>query len=326
MVTLARMGFDVHAFDYESQGRSEGSPRFFIPSFQNLVDDAVLFAVTHVAELAQPDARLFLFGESMGGAVGLLASQYIRVSGAVLLAPMCKLGEGMKPGPMLTAIFSGLARITPTTYMPGPPPPPSYTPRTVPCPNYHDLSMWEQQDLDPLRVQQFPPLLGTALSILNTTLRIGATMEDYRSPLLLMGGLQDEVCAPSAVKELYTRSRSADKQLLQYKGIGHCILAEDQTGVVERDLKAWLLTRCRGGGGGGNSAGGGAGDLCAPPTRWRQTPLPPTALATMLPSGGGLGAILCDRLLFGVGRYEGLLSRRLAEARVETRIRSAVAR
>ena len=39
---------------------------------QNLVGDAVLFAATHVTELARLNARLFLFGvdKPMGGAVG----------------------------------------------------------------------------------------------------------------------------------------------------------------------------------------------------------------------------------------------------------------
>lgn len=166
MVTLARMGYNVHSFDYESLGRSEPThaqeladdePRFFIPDFVNLVDDAVTFAVTQIAKHADPGCQLFLFGESMGGwactsatpstlafrvtvdshesswvlvvrvchsslmpivflcafnsAVGLLVSRRLRTSGAIILAPMCKLGEGMKPGRLMTAVLTGLAHL-----------------------------------------------------------------------------------------------------------------------------------------------------------------------------------------------------------------------
>jgi alpha-beta hydrolase superfamily lysophospholipase len=127
MITLARMGFDVHSFDYESLGRSspthaqelqDGEPRFFIQDFNNLADDAVTFAVQQIGRHAHPAAQLFIFGESMGGAVGLLASRKLETSGAVILAPMCKLGKGMKPGPVMTAVLTGLAHITPRTYAP----------------------------------------------------------------------------------------------------------------------------------------------------------------------------------------------------------------
>lgn len=36
-----------------------------------------------------------------------------RRAGAVILAPMCKLGEGMAPGPFMTAVLTALAHLTP---------------------------------------------------------------------------------------------------------------------------------------------------------------------------------------------------------------------
>jgi hypothetical protein len=81
-----------------------------------------------------------------------------------------------------------------------------------------------------------------------------------------------------------------------------------KSGVVERDLHvpAWLLARC--------------GSDSAATTRWRETRLPHTATAAMLPSGGGaLGAMCCDRALFGGERYQNLLAWQLANARARTR-------
>eukprot|EP01051_Picozoa_sp_SAG22_P025171 SAG22_NODE_7330_length_751_cov_0.838957_1_plen_250_part_11 len=174
MVTLAKMGYDVHAFDYESLGRSAPThatdePRFYIPDFQNLADDCVAFATSEVAELGRPGSRLFLFGESLGGAVALLARQLLPVSGMLLLAPMCKLGKGMTFPWYVEGALSCLANIFPRRYLPivmGKPGKKKHAPDPTP-PGYGAMEMWVQQDLDPLRVQQSPPRLGTALSILN---------------------------------------------------------------------------------------------------------------------------------------------------------------
>ena len=94
-------------------------------------------------------------------------------------------------------------------------------------------------------MQQHPPLLGTALALLNTTIRISSSMENFTAPMLLMGGLNDRVCSPAAVKELHTRSRSGDKSIKQFEGMGHTILAEDAEGTVEAELRVWLLARCQ---------------------------------------------------------------------------------
>jgi acylglycerol lipase len=255
MITLARMGYDVHAFDYESLGRSapthaSGEPRFFIPDFQNLADDCVAFAVSEIARYGRPGCRLFLFGESLGGAVALLASQLLPVSGMVLLAPMCKLGNGMTFHPCLEFALSCLARCLPRRHLPmGKPGVKKHAPDPTPPPGYSDKSMWAQQDLDPLRVQQFPPRLGTALSILNTTKRIQRSMESFRTPMYLLGGTEDGACAPSAVRELHKRAGARDKAIKQYEGYGHCILAEEpaRASLVEADIKAWLLARSVGG-------------------------------------------------------------------------------
>ena len=89
-------------------------------------------------------------------------------------------------------------------------------------------------------------------------------MENFTAPMLLMGGLNDRVCSPAAVKELHTRSRSRDKTIKQFEGMGHTILAEDADGTVEAELREWLLARCQ--------------DSRA--TGWRHAPLPapPTGL------------------------------------------------
>jgi hypothetical protein len=120
--------------------------------------------------------------------------------------------------------------------------------------------MWEQQNLDPLRVQQWPPRLGTALSVLNTTKHIQRNMELFTTPMYLLGGTEDGQCAPEAVRELHQRARAMDKTITQYEGYGHCILAEEpvRAAKVEADIRAWLVERAQRG----------------KATSWRETPMP----------------------------------------------------
>ncbi|KAF3579387.1 hypothetical protein DY000_02035625, partial [Brassica cretica] len=58
----------------------------------------------------------YLLGESMGGAVLLLLHRKKPEfwDGAVLVAPMCKIAEEMKPNPVVISVFSKLSGVIPT--------------------------------------------------------------------------------------------------------------------------------------------------------------------------------------------------------------------
>jgi alpha-beta hydrolase superfamily lysophospholipase len=93
---LARAGYAVYGVDYEGHGRSEGL-QGYVPSFDVLVADLDAFFAAVVASTANTELPRFLLGESMGGAVALLLHR-ARPSywtGAVLVAPMCKVQTSM---------------------------------------------------------------------------------------------------------------------------------------------------------------------------------------------------------------------------------------
>nr|TKV98830.1 hypothetical protein SEVIR_8G001000v2 [Setaria viridis]TKV98839.1 hypothetical protein SEVIR_8G001000v2 [Setaria viridis] len=60
--------------------------------------------------------RRFLLGESMGGAVVLMLHRKEPTywDGAILVAPMCKIVEDMKPHPIVISILSKLSNVIPT--------------------------------------------------------------------------------------------------------------------------------------------------------------------------------------------------------------------
>ena len=321
MLLLARMGYDVHAFDHESLGRSDdrAQARCFLPRFDDLADDAVTFATARIARHAQPQARLFIWGESMGGGLGFLVAQRLDVTGCILVAPMCKLQPGMQPGAALTAIYTAVANLIPRKFMPGGGRGGgnqmarriARTARALGVPRsaqqgpaaaaaaaattehdehgfqlpvrpataggghsdgdgdskaLEDMSVWERQQLDVVRYQG-GLRFGTALSILRTTQRIYGELEALRCPVLLMGGEEDPTCSPEAVRELYQRAASIDKEIVQYEGMGHIIMFTQgkhkaKSDDVEVRMRDWLASR--------NHRGGGA------PTMWRySTPPPP---------------------------------------------------
>ena len=293
-------------------GIDRAGARCFLPRFDDLVDDAVLFATARIARKAQPHARLFIWGESMGGGLGFLVAQRLEVTGCILVAPMCKLQPGMQPGPVLTAMYTAIARLVPRKFMPGGGRRGqgaqygrriARTARALGIPsqaarnrvprsqaaeydeqgfqlpvqpakgaaddNGHnsndklleECSVWERQQYDLLRYQG-GLRFGTALAILRTTQRIYGELEKLRCPVLLMGGQEDPTCSPAAVRELYQRAATADKEIVQYDGMGHIIMfsqgahAEKSQNVVTR-MQNWLSAHNRGA-----------------PTMWRNTTPP----------------------------------------------------
>eukprot|EP01052_Picozoa_sp_SAG31_P026658 SAG31_NODE_2433_length_5706_cov_2.207776_3_plen_215_part_00 len=197
--------------------------------------------------------------------------------------------------PCVEFALSCLAWVSPRSYLPMGEPGKK---KRAPVPNeggftldgYAAMEMWEQQNLDPLRVQQWPPRLGTALSILNTTKLIQRNMEAFNTPMYLLGGTEDGVCMPEAVRELHQRACANDKAITQYEGYGHCILAEEPTRAakVEADIRKWLVAHSK----------------SRATTNWSKTPVPSPRrslgrLALLVAISLGV-AYLCHRCYLGM--------------------------
>ncbi|XP_058099013.1 caffeoylshikimate esterase-like isoform X4 [Magnolia sinica] len=114
-IRLAKAGFAVYGIDYEGHGKSSGLEGY-VPSFDDLVNDCSDY-FTSVCEKKENKKKLkYLLGESMGGAVALLLHRKKPKywDGAVLVAPMCKIADELKPHPIVINILNKLCRIIPT--------------------------------------------------------------------------------------------------------------------------------------------------------------------------------------------------------------------
>ncbi|KAJ7543617.1 hypothetical protein O6H91_09G045200 [Diphasiastrum complanatum] len=107
---LAKAGYGVYGIDYEGHGKSDGL-RCYIPKFHNLVDDCITFFNSVKESPENKNKPAFLLGESMGGCIALLISRKEPKAwnGCVLVAPMCKISEKVKPPAIVVKTLSTLS-------------------------------------------------------------------------------------------------------------------------------------------------------------------------------------------------------------------------
>ena len=100
-ISFARLGYSVVSFDYVGHGRSDGL-HGLINNVDDLVADVAHFinTVTIKGE-SLTSKNIFLYGESLGGAVSfkICTTQSVSksIEGVILMSPMIKISDKMKP-------------------------------------------------------------------------------------------------------------------------------------------------------------------------------------------------------------------------------------
>ncbi|CAN4123625.1 unnamed protein product [Withania somnifera] len=232
---LTSSGYGVFAMDYPGFGLSEGL-HGYIPSFDKLVDD-VIEQYTKAKENSEIyNLPSFLFGQSMGGAVALKVhmKQPDAWSGAILLAPMCKIADDMVPPWLVTQILVGLAKFLPKK-------------KLVPQQDLAELAFRDvkkrKQAAYNVIAYKHKPRLRTAVELLNTTNEIEKQLHKVSLPLLILHGENDSVTDPSISKALYEKASSSDKKLILYKDAYHSLLEGEPDEMILRvlaDIISWL--------------------------------------------------------------------------------------
>ncbi|KAL0874307.1 hypothetical protein Bca101_024012 [Brassica carinata] len=232
---LALSGYGVFAMDYPGFGLSEGL-HGYIPSFDLLVED-VIEHYSNIKENPEfSSLPSFLFGQSMGGAVSLKIhfKQPDAWTGAVLVAPMCKIADDMVPPPVLKQILIGLANVLPKH-------------KLVP---QKDLAEAAFRDARKRNMTQYnvicyhgKPRLRTAVEMLRTTQEIEKQLQKVSLPILILHGEADTVTDPSVSRELYQKAKSSDKKIVLYKDAYHSLLEGEPDEMilsVLSDIISWL--------------------------------------------------------------------------------------
>lgn len=237
-VRLAKAGYGVFGVDIEGHGKSEGM-RCYIRSFSLVVDDCVAFFKS-IREREEYEGKpRFLYGESMGGAVALLIHRKEPEiwNGAVLVAPMCKISEKLKPPQLVVSVLTRLAHVIPTW-------------KIVPT-----RDIVETGFKDPLRREEIrsnpytylgKPRLRTGLELLNASMYLEERLDEVTLPFLLLHGEEDAVTEAAVSRHLHQVSRSPDKTLNMYAGMWHGLTFGEPPHNMElvfRDIIAWLHHR-----------------------------------------------------------------------------------
>lgn len=235
---LAAAGYATAGIDYEGHGRSDGL-RAYIPDFDKLVEDCIAYfrSVRETSELRGLPA--FLFGESMGGAVTLLLHRREPSGwdGAVLVAPMCKIADEMKPPALVTAVLTRVAYVLPTWKV--------LPTRDIIEAAFKDPVKRERIRQNPYAYQD-KPRLGTGLSLLKASNDIEAHLEEVSLPFLVLHGEADTVTDPAVSQLLHAAAKSPDKAIITYPDMWHGLLEGEPDDNVERvykDIFAWLEKR-----------------------------------------------------------------------------------
>ncbi|KAL1350985.1 caffeoylshikimate esterase isoform X3 [Arachis hypogaea] len=180
----------------------------------------------------------FLYGESMGGAVALLLhmKHHSFWDGAVLVAPMCKISEKVKPHQVVINILTKVEDIIPKW-------------KIVPTKDVINSAFKDPAKRERIRkntlIYQERPRLKTALEMLRTSMSIEESLYKVTLPFFVLHGEADTVTDPDVSGALYERASSKDKTIKLYPSMWHGLTSgepDDNIDIVFDDIITWLDT------------------------------------------------------------------------------------
>ncbi|CAN0876235.1 Caffeoylshikimate esterase [Linum grandiflorum] len=232
---IAASGYGVYGMDHPGFGLSEGL-HGYIPNFDDLVDNAIE-QFTKIKERAElRGLPKFILGQSMGGAVTLKAhlKEPSEWDGVILVAPMCRISDEVKPPAPVLKILTCMAK---------------YLPKAKLIPGT-DLAELAFRDPTKRKMAEYNVIcysdrvrLQTAVELLKATEEIEAQVNKISAPLLILHGAADKITDPTVSQFLYENAASEDKTLKLYEDGFHCILEgepDDRIFAVFDDIITWL--------------------------------------------------------------------------------------
>ncbi|XP_057475474.1 caffeoylshikimate esterase-like [Actinidia eriantha] len=235
---LAKAGFGVYGMDYEGHGKSSGL-HGYIPCFDDLVGDCSDH-YTSICERKENKKKLrILLGESMGGAVALLLHRRKPTfwDGAVLVAPMCKIADDLRPHPLVVNVLKKLCSIIPTW-------------KIIPTQDIIDVAFRDPEVREEIRLNPYcykgRPRLQTGNQLMTVSLDLEQTLQEVSLPFLIVHGGDDKVTDPAVSKLLFESARSADKIFKLYPEMWHALTYgefPENTDIVFSDIVSWLDDR-----------------------------------------------------------------------------------
>jgi acylglycerol lipase len=218
-------GIATYAYDQRGFGQSPTRNRW--PGTDTLVDDAKAVAV--LLRQRHPGVPLYIAGESMGGAVALVAADRgIEADGLILLAPAVRtrksLGELASAGAWFFSHTVPWLPVGPTSIDFEP----TDNPKTL-----------EKLQKDPLMLRN--PRVDMTTGLLDLMDAGCAAAENVHMPYMLLHGLADRIVPSGPVGEAIKMMPPRHDSKLAFYKKGHHLLLRDKEGPkVSADVAAWM--------------------------------------------------------------------------------------
>ncbi|CAA0841031.1 alpha/beta-Hydrolases superfamily protein [Striga hermonthica] len=232
---LVEAGYEVHGIDCEGHGKSSGL-QGLVTNFDDLVDD-LSEHFTNISERRENRGKMrILLGESMGGAMVLRLhlKKPDYWDGGILVAPMCKIADDIRPNPLVIKILIALSRVIPTW-------------RLTPTPDIINKAIRDPQVVKEVRSNPYTykglPRLQTAHQLFKVSMDLETRLHGVSLPFIVLHGEDDKVTDPSVSRVLYESARSSDKTFKLYPGMWHSLSygeLPENIDTVFSDVFQWL--------------------------------------------------------------------------------------
>eukprot|EP00118_Oscarella_pearsei_P026177 m.309552 g.309552 ORF g.309552 m.309552 type:complete len:287 (+) comp46916_c0_seq1:46-906(+) len=224
--------FLVFGQDLVGHGRSEGT-RVDIEDFHHYIQD-VLEHINQV-KAEYPDIPLFLFGQSMGGAIALLTGLHSPqlFQGIILIAPAILLDP--KEATRCRLFMARMVAAIMPQFSVGVIPPEKLSRNEKEVKAYAD---------DPL-VWHGGLKARQAVASLNAFKEIESRLAEIEFPFIVLHGENDQLALKAGSQLLLEKAQSEDKTLKMYPEMGHTLLheLEEDSRKVLQDIVDWVLSR-----------------------------------------------------------------------------------
>jgi len=218
-------GITTYAYDQRGFGQTPTRGRW--PGTRTLVDDAV--AVARLVRKRHPGVPFYVVGESMGGALALVAADRgMEADGLVLSAAAVRSRESL--GSLASAGLWFFAHTIP--WMPAGPTSidfkPTDNPRTI-----------EKLQKDPLMLRQPRFDMGYGLVDLMDAARDAAAR--VHVPYMMLHGMGDRLVPTASVKiAIEVMPPRRDSKLVFYKNGYHLLMRDKEGPAVAVDIASWI--------------------------------------------------------------------------------------
>jgi alpha-beta hydrolase superfamily lysophospholipase len=217
----------ITTYAYDQRGFGQSPTRGYWAGTDTLVDDAK--AVATLLAQRYPGVPLYVAGESMGGAVAMVAADRgLQADGLILLAPAVRSRKSL--GKIATAGLWFFTRTLP--WMPVGPTSIDFQPTDNP-------NTIKKLQTDPLILGN--PRFDLGDGLVNLMDAACASAERIDMPYVLMHGLEDRIVPTGPTREtIKLMPPRRDSKLAFYKHGYHLLLRDKEGPTVAADVAAWI--------------------------------------------------------------------------------------